>query len=270
VFILPRDRLPEEPDDLARALEQGLRAFVSRPHPIVTIRGDNIQELDAILLDFSGAEVHAVQQPPPIAASNTTPAVKTRDFSVTGRPLHVFGSQIAFELRAEDLEFNQAQQADGKVVLVLHRAASGDFRFDASRAELEKLIKATANQVAAKQGITIESIELELDQSGPRSIGARVTLSARKLVFRAGLQLAGTVTISNDLIARVSGLRCSGDGAIAALACTAISSQFRRIENRPLPLAALPIGQTQLRDLQMNIANDRIVISAQFGDRPRV
>jgi hypothetical protein len=267
VFLLSRSDLPEQPDKLAKALEDGLRVFISRTQPMVAVRGDNVYELDAISVDLSGARVDFLRRPARPQLADTKPALSACELSVQAIPLSVFGSELSFQLHATDVELAQAKQADDKLLLILHRAASGEFRIEASRAELEKLLARGAEKLARKQGVTIEDLKLTLTQPGPRVLNANVTVAARKLLFRPVLDLSGTISISDELIATVSNLKCDGDGAIAALACAAIVPQFRRVEAHAFPLAGLPLGEVQLHDVALDLANDRVLIAANFGGK---
>jgi hypothetical protein len=265
VFLLSRSELPEQPHKLAKALEDGLRIFISRTQSMVTVNGDNVHELDAIAVDLSSASVDFLRQPARPQLANAKPALSVAKLSVQANPVFVFGSELSFQLHATRVELAQAKQADDKLLLILHRAASGYVRIEASRAELKKLLARGAEKLAQKQGVTIEDLKLTLTQPGPRILDANVTVGARKLMFRPVLNLSGSIAITEELVATVSNLKCGGDGPIAALACAAIAPQFRRVEARTFPLSALPLGEVQLHDVALELANDRITIAANFG-----
>lgn len=267
MFLLSRSELPEGPKRLAKALEDGLRVFVSRTQPMVAVRGNNVRALDGISIDLSNARVDFLRRPARPHLGETTPALSAAEFAVNAEPLSIFGSQLAFQLRASNVEFAQAKQPDNKLLLLLHRASAGNVRIEVAEEELEKLIVQGAGKLAAKQGVTIEDVKLALTQPQSRILNASMTLAARKLLFRPVLNLSGTAAIDEELVATVSDLKCSGDGPIAALACAAITPQFRRVEGRPFPLSALPLGEVQLHDIALDLANGRVVLEAKFGER---
>ena len=182
-------------------------------------------------------------------------------------PLSIFGGEVTLQLHALNVEFAQAKQPDNKLLLLLHRAASGSVRIEVTRAELEKLMARAARHLAQKQGVIIDDVKLALTQPQPRILNASIIVVARKLLFRPVINLSGTMTISDELLATISELKCSGDGPIATLACAAITPQFRRVEQRAFPLSALPLGEVHLHDLTLDFANDRVIIAAQFGER---
>ena len=267
VFLLPRSELPEQPERLSKALEDGLRVFVSRTQPMVSVRGDDVRTLEAISIDLSNARVDSLRRPLRPKLGETTPALSAAEFSVMAEPLSIFGGEVAFQLHALNVEFAQAKQPDNKLLLLLHRAASGTVRIEVAQAELEKLISLGAGKLAQKQGVSIEEVKLNLTQPQPRILDANIIVTARKLLFRPVLNLSGTVAIGEDLVATVSDLKCSGDGPIATLACAAITPQFRRLEQRAFPLSALPLGEVQLHDVALEFANHRVIVVARFGER---
>ncbi|MGI9114216.1 MAG: hypothetical protein DLM52_06330 [Chthoniobacterales bacterium] len=267
MFLLLRHDLPQTPEALAAALDEGLRAFVSRPAPMVSIAGDKVSALKSIAVDLSGARAESARLPPRPRLDNLRPAISATELSVTAEPISLFGAAVNFQLKANEVQLQQAPQPDDKSLLILHRAQAGDLRLETGRAELEHLIKRVAGKLAQKQGVTIESVNLQLAQPQPRVLDAIVTVAARKLLFRPVLKLAGSVTINDDLVATISNLTCTGDGPIASLACAAITPQFARIEARPFPLSALPLGEIQLRDVTLDLIGDRISIAAKFGER---
>ncbi len=268
MFLLSRPDLPEQPDELAKAMEDGLRVIVSKTQAMVSVRGEDVRALDAIAVDLSGGNIDSVRRLTKPQLTGTEPALSAGELSVLANPLSISGGEVSFELYASGVELAQARQPDNKLLLMVHRAASGSVRLETARADLERWILRAAEKLAQKQGVTIENVKLDLAQSQPRVLDAKVTVAARKLLFRPILNLSGTIAISDDLVATISNLKCGGEGPIAALACAAITPQFRRVEQRPFPLSALPLGEVQLRDVALELANDRITIAANFGDRP--
>ena len=246
-------------------MEEALRRFCNRSEPMVAIRGTHLRNLGEMTVNLSGATIDPPRRPRMARAAKGEPAVFVRELSISGDPITIFGSPLALELVAHEVELDEAKGTDPGIFLVLRQAASGGIRLSIEREDLERLIAKAAALAAKKHGVIIEKVGLELSQPDLRTLDARISLTARKLLFRADIRLSGTVTVDDNFVATISNLRCEGEGAIAALACAAITPHFQRIENRPLPLAALPIGQVRLHDAAFAIDNECIVVSAQFG-----
>jgi hypothetical protein len=269
VFLLPRDKLPNTAEGLAEAIEDALRPFVSRRERMVVVSGTDLRDVALIRVDLSGAVINPNHRPPITKQFESEPAISVRQLAISGDPISILDSQLAFRLEASDVNLNQVRTPDGQVLLVLHSAGSGNIRFAAARAQLEGLIAKAAAHAAQKQGVTVEAVELDLEANSRQTLDVRVTVTARKLFFRAVLRLAGRVAISEDLVARISDLRCEGDGTIAALACATISPYFARIEQRAFPLSALPVGEVGLRDVGFVVDSEQVVITARFGSESK-
>ena len=265
VFLLSQPDLPDTPEALARAIETGLRRFVSSGSELVRLTGNNVRALESLTVNLSGARVDTIEPAARPQVRDVAPAISVGELSVNADPISVFGSEVNFQLDASGAEFQQARQPGDHLLLLLHRARGGQVRIDVARVALEQLISRAAGRLAQKQGVTIESVKLSLAQPEPRSLDAQVAVTARKLLFRAVLNLSGTIRIDDELVANVSNLRCSGEGPIASLACAAITPQFARVEKRPFPLSALPLGEVKLRDVSVALAGNRISIAAKFG-----
>ena len=103
-----------------------------------------------------------------------------------------------------NVEFVQAKQPDNKLLLLLHRAASGNIRIEVTQAELEKLFAQGARKLAQKQGVTIEDVKLALTQPQPRILNASIVVAARKFLFRPVINLSGTVAIERGTASPLS------------------------------------------------------------------
>jgi hypothetical protein len=265
MFLLPRNQIPHTPEELAEAIEDGLRAFVSRSQKMVLVRGGNVSALDSIAVDLSGAIIDHHHRPPPLDREGASPAMLVRHIFIAGEPIKLLGSEFSFQFEAFNVEIYQKAQPDGKVLLILHRAQDGNVRFEISRAAIEIMIMSVASKLAEKQGIGVDNTQLELTQHGPRAVDGKLTVSAHKFIFHPVLTLAGTLTVNEEFVATMSNLKCHGEGTVASLASAAINSAFSRIEQRTFPLSALPLGEIQLRDLALDAAQDKLVVRALFG-----
>jgi len=267
MFILSRNELPQTSDALAVALEEAVQEFASGTKPMIIVRGADLHRLDEIIVDLSGAVIDPRYRPVMPKLSRTEPAIWVRKLSVSARPVKVLGSELTFDFAGSNVQLNQARASDGKVLLILHEVGLGEMRVAIARGELERLIAQIAAIAADKQGVTIDNVQLDLTSRGARTLETKVTVSARKLFFRTSLRLFGTVAVTDQLNATVSGFRCEGDGALAALACAAITPHFSRMEERAFPLSALSLGEVRVNDLAIAVDDEKIIVEARFGSQ---
>ena len=93
---------------------------------------------------------------------------------------------------------------------------------------------------------------------GPKQIGR----CARK--DRPKIDISVQLDIDGDFVAKISKLKCKSDGAIGSLACSALEPYLRQLEGRTLSLKSLPLGEIQLRDIRIAVA-DIIELTVDFG-----
>ena len=125
------------------------------------------------------------------------------------------------------------------------------------------MIAELAKGEAAKQGVAVESVALNVKQHGARSIAAEVRLRARKLFLSATLQIDGELDIDERFNATISGLKCTGSGALGTLACGVLGPHLERLNQRSFSLLALPLGEIQIREIQLT-AGETIAVNATF------
>ncbi len=152
----------------------------------------------------------------------------------------------------------------GKIVLILHAADSGRIDVSAAKADLENLISSLAKREAGRHGVAIEDLELQFNASGLRVIDGIVRFRARKLFLSGVIRIAAKLSIDENLSAQLSDLSCTGDGTVGTLACNLLRPHLQRLEGRQFDLAALPLGDIVLREIEIT-AGDKLEITAQFG-----
>ena len=117
---------------------------------------------------------------------------------------------------------------------------------------------------AEKQGVTVDSVRIELRSRSERALDVIAQVRARKLFLSATVQISGSVAIDEQLNAQLFDLKCAGEGTLGTLACGFIAPHLQRFNGREFSLMALPLGEIKLRDVR--IAADReLRITAEFG-----
>ena len=264
MFPLKTDTLPASAPDLARQLNDSLRDLFDLPSEPVTIREVSYPHLASIAVSLDGARVRG--QPPsvPSPAGQATPALKVDSFTAEGSRISLGPAAIDFALEAEELELHRANGADGNIVLVLHKAAHGNIAVSVAPSDIERLIAEVAKTEAGKHGVAIDSVQLSLRSSSPRSLTAEVRLRAKKLFLSTTLRITGQLDLDEKLNARISGLDCAGEGAIAGIACGVLKPHLQKLEGREFPLMSLPLGEVRLRDMRIAVG-EKLSVTAEFA-----
>jgi hypothetical protein len=264
MFPLKTDTLPANATDLARRLNESLRDLFQLPNDPVTVREVSYPHLASLAVALDGAQLRG--QPPrvPSPTGESTPALTVDSFTAKGSHISVGPAAVDFALEAKGVHLHRASDSEGNAVLLLHSAADGRIEVSASPADLEALIAEVAKTEAAKHGVAIDSVQLSLRSNSPRSLAADVRLRAKKLFLSTSLRITGQVDLDEELNAKISGLECTGEGAMGGIACGILKPHLEKINGRKFSLMSLPLGEVRLRDVRI-AAGDKLSITAEFG-----
>ncbi|HEY2140284.1 MAG TPA: hypothetical protein VGH00_09410 [Chthoniobacterales bacterium] len=264
MFPLKTDTLPANARDLTRKLNESLRDLFDLSNDPVVVREVSYPHLASLTVALDGAQLR--DQPPaiPSVGSKQSPALTVDSFTAKGSAMSIGPAAVDFALEAQQLDLHRATGADGNVVLVLHKAATGRIEVSASLSTLESLIAQVAKTEGAKHGVAIDGVRLTLASNNSRSLSAEVRLRARKLFLSTSLRITGRLDLDEELKASVSGLECTGEGAIASVACGVLKPHLEKLEGRNFPLMSLPLGHVRLRDVKI-AAGEKLSITAEFG-----
>lgn len=264
MFPLKTATLPANASDLARLLNESLRDLFDLTSDPVELQEVSYPHLATLVVSLDGAQLPTQAPSLPSLAGKPSPAVTIDSFVVNGSGLSVGPASIDFALTARGVVLDQAADPDGHVVLLLNKAAEGHVEISASLADLEALIAEVAKTEAGKHGVTIDRVQLSLRSKSPSSLAAEVRLRAKKLFLSTSLRVTGQLDLDKELNARVSGLECTGDGAIASVACGVLKPHLQKLDGREFPLMSLPMGEVRLRDVRIGVG-DKLSITAEFG-----
>jgi hypothetical protein len=264
MFPLKTANFPSNSADLARILNKSLRDLFDLTRDPVELREVSFPHLAELFVSLDGAQLRG--QPPsiPSLAGKPVAALTVDSFRARGTGMSVGPAAIDFALEAQNLDLHRAADSEGNIVLVPHKAATGRIEVSASSSDIEALIEEVAKTEAAKHGVTIDSVRLSLRSNSPRSLAAEVRLRAKKLFLSASIRITGQVDLDEALNAKISGLDCTGDGALAGIACGVLKPHLQKLNGRDFPLLSLPLGEIRLRDVQI-AAGDKLSVTAEFG-----
>lgn len=265
MFPLPGKTFPASAEALRAALEESIASVVRPAAPMVTVEDAGYPKLKAVHISLDGA--NAGERPPrrpqpPVGA--VEPGLQLENFTVSGHPLLVQRARVDLTCTAREVRLGEARDKDGNPLFVLLEAAEGNVEVAVALSDLEALVLAGAKAEAAKQGVSVENVRIELRSRSERALDAVVHVRAKKLFLSAVLQISGSVAIDEQLNARLAGLKCAGEGALGTLACGFIAPHLARFDGREFSLIALPLGEVKLRDVRI-AAGRELRVTAQFG-----
>jgi len=264
MFPLFTNRFPSSASDLERLLNRSLqRLFITKEEPAM-VRDKAYPDLEEISISLDGAQLPDNPQRPAAIPRNASPALRVDQLTVNARPFVIGQANLHLSLLARNVRFVQGADADQQLALALENAADGTLEVSITKADLGDLVAQVAQQQAGKQGITVEAATIELRPNNQHSVTAQIQLRIRKLFVSASLNLAGQLDLNDRLNLRLSGLNCTGTGAMATIACSILNPYLHKIESKEFPLMVLPIGEIHLRDVRLTV-NEKVKVTAEFG-----
>jgi len=255
---------PASAEALQDLMNESLGRVFDFTRPPVTLEVSSFPALSAINISLDDARLRRDPPRPPSMPGKTVPALQVERLTIQGSPIFLEGAALELDLSAEAVRFNQGHDDNGEIVLSLEDAADGKIAIRIAPQDLEALIGAVAKAEAGKQGVTIDDVQLALRSTSSRSLSAEVRLRARKLFLSATIQITGQLDLDGQLNARLSGLRCKGDGAIASMACGFLAPHLQKLDGREFALMAVPLGNIRLRDVRLAVS-DKLSVDAEFG-----
>jgi hypothetical protein len=264
VIPLHRTQFPNTKAELAEAMDEGLRQYVHKTERIVTINSRVFPYLDEIAINFDGAEIDSKLPVFSKPVGETKLACEAARVNVSGRNMAIQKAPLNLQLTATDVIFHHGRDDKGEALLVVKDVRTGHLTVSAAQLDLEGAISELAQREGAKHGISIEETRVSLRARGPRSLAADVRLRARKFLFRANIDISGQIDIDEGFHACISNLKCRGDGTVGSVACGVLQPQLQQLEGQRFPLMSFPLGDVQLRDVRLAVA-DTIEITADFG-----
>jgi len=232
---------------------------------MVTVEESQYPRLASIRVSLDHAEMG--DRPPPRPASlvaKVEPGLEVENFAISARPILVQGAKVEFSCTAREVRIGQGRDEEDNVLLLLQAAAEGKVEVALASSDLEALVLAVAKAEAAKQGVTVESVRIELHPRGERALAVVVQVRAKKLFLSAAVRISGSVAIDEQLQARLSYWVCDGDGTLGTLACGFIAPHLAQLNGRAFSLMALPLGDVKLREVRI-AAGRELRVTAQFG-----
>lgn len=264
MFPLHTATFPSSAAELQRLLNESLeRVFISKTDP-VTVGDRSFPRLSRVEISLDGSRLRPEPPRPSIATGKVSPALEIDRLNVSASPLSVGPAELHLSLAASEVRLGQGKDANEQIVLSLQSATEGNIEISILQSDLTALVTGLAQDQAGKQGITIDGVNLQLRQENAHSLAVEVRLRARKLFLAASLRITGQLDLDDQLNVKISGLNCTGDGGMAAMACGILKPYLEKFDGREFSLMSLPLGEISLRNVRLTVDDD-LIITAEFG-----
>jgi hypothetical protein len=264
MISLGRKDFPSPRDDLAQALDAALHRFAQKSGRIVDLRSRVFPLVDEIRINLDGAKVNSPTPPLAKVEGETALAFETAAVTVSGRNVSVGGVRIDLRMEMRDVVFHKGADANGDAVLVIHRARDGQLVVSAAQLDLEEAIGRLGGEKARLWGVDLEQVRLAMRARSRRSLAADIKIQAKKFFARANIDIYAQLDISNEFVAKVSELRCKGEGKLGSFACAALIPLFEKTKSESFALKSLPLGGLRIVDVHVAVA-DTVELTIDFG-----
>ncbi len=265
MISLGRKDFPSPREDLAQALDAALHRFVQKTGRIVDLRSRVFPLVDEIRVNLDGAKFDSPPPPLPQIEGETSLAFETAAVNVTGRNISWRGVPLNLRMEARDVVFHKGTDVNGDAVLVIHLAREGRLVISAGQLDLEEAIGRLGGEKARLWGVDLEQVRLAMRARSRRSLAADIKIQAKKFFARANIDIYAQLDISNEFVAKVSELKCKGDGKLGSFACAALAPVFEKLNRESFPLKSLPLGGLQIHDVHVAVA-DTVELTVDFGN----
>ena len=259
-----RKDFPSPRGDLAQALDAALHRFIQKSGPIVDLRSRVFPLVDELRINLDGAKFDSPAPPLAKVEGETALAFETSAVKVRGRNISVRGVPLNLRMEMHDVFFHKGADANGDAVLVIHRAREGQLVISAAQLNLEEAIGRLGREKARLWGVDLERVRLAMRARSRRSLAADIRIQAKKFFARANIDIYAQLDISNEFEAKVSELKCKGDGKLGSFACGALGPLFEKLKSNTFPLKSLPLGGLQIVDVHVAVA-DTVELTVDFG-----
>jgi len=274
--VLPLGRTPRPAtgEELAARLHATVSeslaglADASRVNVSARLEGADVTELD---VDLTGVVVTRVpssapEAPPAVAVRERTPGVVGR-LRVQAHPLTALDVPVDVDADLARVPFAWVESPDDRLgVELLEPPATdpvtGSVRVAAPREQVLEAVRRVATRVAARQGVTLQQLDVDLVQQGPSGFAVRLDARVRKGLLGASVQARATATISEALVLTLADVDLSSGNPLVGAMLSMARSRVDAVAARPIDLAAqLPPG-VRLQDVRVEVG-EQLVLTAR-------
>jgi hypothetical protein len=237
---------------------------IKNPAQAVTILGGRYPAVDTLRVDLSEAVIKPGGSRVTLKdATGGTRSLAVGTFAFVAEPMVAHKAPLNVLVTGDDVCFSLRTEKSGKSFLVLTDARSATLHFDAAVADLERLMLAMAREQAAKRGLVVRKVELNLRTRSPKSIDVELYCHTFVGLLPAGLKFTAHVDVDDQMNARLSNLTVDGDDLLGPLVTHFLRPAMKKHEGKTKPLVSFPGGMT-LKDVQIR-GGQRITLDAVFS-----
>jgi hypothetical protein len=220
--------------------------------------------VDAIAIDLTGARAKFDRPDAPLASDARDEfEVSAGSIRLRGRPIKMDDASLTLDLSTIAARIRIWRDRSGRAFWAVASAGTGSIHLDFLTRDLEALLISRGRVLAADHGVTIKKIDLALRPINDRSLAVEATITAAKSFLSAGLHIGGTMSVDDQLNARLDNLTCRGDGMIGKATAALIRPKLEAADGQPIALASVLGPGIRLKDVKLSVT-DRVAVDAKW------
>lgn len=248
MLLLASSNFPTSSGEAVEALRGGFESLQITA-PAIQVEG-TWPALTSLTIDLTGAHLNRSVRLPE-GSADAVPAFTAEHFVLCATPLHLETTPLHLDLRVQSASFAIGRDSARRQVLQLSHAAGGSLRLQATREDLERMLKTLAAEVASKQGADVKSARLEFTSQTPQSLTFRAEITAKVFIMTAKVVVTGQLEIDERLDLRLRNLATSGEGMLASLASGYLRPRFAALEKETIPLGQFTFAGLKLKHVRL-------------------
>jgi hypothetical protein len=267
VFPFAADKLPDNSDDFAAAMERGYRRALKLPADgqVVVAEGGTYPLVDSLRIDVCDAVIDPQKEKrKPSDRQLAIHGLDAAKFELLGHGMSVENTTLDLNLTATDARLLFTRDTDGKALLVLGGARAGRMSAEMSFADVERLLLAAARKGGRIYGLAVDRTRLKMHVEGGRTVRVDLKLFTRVGFVPAGLRFRARLDIDDQLNGHLTELSCTGDEVLGPLISGLIQPFLTKYNGTTRPLMNFPRTDLRLRGVEI-VADERIRVAADFG-----
>lgn len=271
VFPFASEKLPDNSDDFAAAIERGYRKVLKlsqdEDEKIVVAEGGSYPSVQSLKIDVSDAVVLNPDRKRNVSKkAEAIPGIAASKLEFVGKGMSMEKALVDVTLTASDAKLLLTRDdKDNKPILFLGHASEGRINIEVGHKDAEKLLLAAARKGGKGYGLNVDKTKLEVtvDPNG-RTVYVVWKLFTHFGPAPAGLKFKAQLDIDEKLNGQLSHLSVSGDDVLGPLMSGLIRPFLAKYNGKTRPLMTFPKTEIRLRALSI-ASDDSIRITADFG-----
>ncbi len=266
IFPLAAGALPRSRDELDKSLMGGWDKAMRVPDAskVVQIHGEAYPALESIRIDLSDSTLPTGKSEKVKPNNKPQTQLGVARFDLVGEPLLCDHAKLNLSISAADAHLELERDRGGKPILLLSEAKNANLAFDATRADLERILVSDLRAAASPYGVEIVSASLYLVAENDRSVSVDLHVSTKFALIPAGMRFKAHVDIDDAMNAKLTGLTCEGDEVLGPLIVGLLRPGLAKYDGKSRPLISFPSGKMHLRDVKIHV-DDSVHLNAAFG-----